>query len=157
MTSTVKRSVPPPTLVRMGNPLVRMLLGSPLHGVLDDSFLVLHLTGRKTGRRYDIPVGYVDMKGKLTVVTVAGWRVNLRGGADVEVTLRGRLRPMHALLDEEPASVAVSYQAMIDRMGWKKAQRQLGISLPGGRAPTLTELKDAGREYGWSVVTLTPR
>jgi len=25
--------------------------------VLDDSFLVLHLTGRKTGRRYDIPVG----------------------------------------------------------------------------------------------------
>jgi hypothetical protein len=40
----------------------------------------------------------------------------------------------------EPASVAVSYQAMIDRVGWKKAQRQLGISLPGGRAPTLLEL-----------------
>ena len=36
MTSAVKRSVPPPTLVKMGNPLVRMLLGSPLHGVLDD-------------------------------------------------------------------------------------------------------------------------
>jgi hypothetical protein len=34
MTSTVKRSVPPPTLVKMGNPLVRMLLGSPLHGCL---------------------------------------------------------------------------------------------------------------------------
>jgi hypothetical protein len=86
MTSTVKRSVPPPTLVKMGNPLVRTLLGSPLHGVLDDSFLVLHLTGRRTGRRYNIPVGYVDMEGKLTVVTVARWRVNLRGGADVEVT-----------------------------------------------------------------------
>jgi hypothetical protein len=51
MTSTVKRSVPPPALVKMGNPLVRMLLGSPLHRVLDQSFLVLHLTGRKTGRR----------------------------------------------------------------------------------------------------------
>jgi hypothetical protein len=73
MTSTVKRSVPPPTLVKMGNPLVRMLLSSPLHGMLDDSFVVLHLTGRKTGRRYDIPVGYVDMEGKLTVVTVARW------------------------------------------------------------------------------------
>jgi F420H(2)-dependent quinone reductase len=95
MTSTVKRSVPPPTLVKMGNPLVRMLLGSPLHGTLDDSFVVLHLTGRKTGRRYDIPVGYVGMEGKLAVVTVARWRVNLRGGAAVEVTLRGRLRPMH--------------------------------------------------------------
>ena len=157
MPSTVKRSVPPPTLVKMGNPLVRMLLGSPLHGMLDDSFLLLHVTGRKTRRRYDIPVGYVDMEGKLTIVTVARWRVNLRGGADVEVTLRGCLRPMHAVLDEDPASVAVSYRAMIDRIGWKKAQRQLGISPPGGRAPTVLELKDAAREYGWSVITLTPR
>ena len=104
MTSTVKRSVPPPTLVKMGNPLVRLLLGSPLHGVLDDSLLVLHLTGRKTGRR------------------------------------------LHALLDEDPASVAVSYQAMIDRIGWDTAQRQLGISLPSGRAPTVLELKDAAGE-----------
>jgi len=157
MTSTVKRSVPPPTLVKMGNPLVRMLLGSPLHGVLGDSFLVLHLTGRKTGRRYDIPVGYVDMEGRLAVVTVARWRVNLRGGADVEVTMRGRLRPAHALLEEDPASVAVSYQAMIDRIGWKKAQRQLGISLTGERAPTLVELNRAASEYGWSVITLTLR
>jgi F420H(2)-dependent quinone reductase len=157
MTSTVKRSVPPPVLVKMGNPVVRTLLGSPLHGVLDDSFLVLHLTGRKTGRRYDIPVGYVDMEGKLAVVTVARWRVNLRGGADVEVTLRGCRRPMRALLEEDPASVAVSYQAMIGRMGWKKAQRQLGISLPGGRAPTVLELRDAARRYGWSVIMLTPR
>ena len=157
MASTMKRSVPPRALVKMGNPLVRMLLGSPLHEVLDDSFLTLHLTGRKTGRRYDIPVGYVDMEGKLTVVTVARWRVNLRGGADVEVTLRGRLRPMHALLDEDPAAVAVSYQAMINRIGWTKARRQLGISLPGGRAPTALELKDAAREYGWSVITLTSR
>jgi hypothetical protein len=157
MTSTVKRSVPPPTLVKMGNPLVRMLLGSPLHGMLDDALLVLHLTGRKTGRRYDIPVGYVDMDGKLTIVTIARWRVNLRGGANVEVTLRGCLRPMHALLEEDPASVAVSYQAMIGRIGWKKAQRQLGISPRGGRAPTVLELKDAAREYGWSVITLIPR
>ena len=157
MTSTVRRSVPPAALVKMGNPLVRMLLGSPLHGVLDDSFLVLHLTGRKTGRRYDILVGYVDLEGRLAVVTIAGWRVNLRGGADVAVTLHGRLRPMHALLDEDSASVAVSYQAMIGRIGWKKAQRQLGISTPGGGAPTLLELEAAARAYGWSVITLSPR
>ena len=71
------------------------------------------------------------------------------------------LRPLpDALLTgdyEDPASVAVSYRAMIDRIGWKKAQRQLGISRPGGRAPTALELKDAAREYGWSVITLTPR
>lgn len=157
MTTTVKRSVPPPILLKMGNPVVRLLLGSPLHGMLDKHFLVLHVTGRKTGHRYDIPVGYVDMEGKLAVITVARWRVNLRGGADVEVTLHGRRRPMHALLDEDPAPVAIGYQAMIDRIGWRRAQRQLGISVPGGRQPTVLELNDAAREYGWSVITLTPR
>lgn len=69
----------------------------------------------------------------------------------------GHLRPMHALLEEDPASVAVRYQAMISRIGWKKAQRQLGISLPGGHAPTLVDLNHAAREYGWSVITLTGR
>ena len=126
MTRTVKRSVPPPTLVKMGNPLVRMLLGSPLHGVLDDSFLVLHMTGRKTGRRYSIPVGYVDMEGKLTVVTVARWRVNLRGGADVVVTLHGCLRPMHALLAALPpdrASAAVPDAVRYGRRASCRAHR----------------------------------
>jgi hypothetical protein len=141
----------------MWNPVVRALLGSPLHGMVDNVFLILHVTGRKTGRRYHIPVDYVDIEGKLAVVTVARWRVNLRGGADVEVTLHGHLRPMHALLEEDPAPVAAGYQAVISRVGWKKAQRLLGISLPEGRAPTIAELTDAAREYGWSVITLTPR
>jgi len=156
MTSAIERRVPPSALITMSNPVVRLLLRSPLHGVLDSSVLLLHVTGRKTGHRYDIPVNYVDIDGRLTVVTVAGWRVNLRGGADVEVTLRGGRRPMHALLTEEPAAVAVGYQALIDYLGWDKASRRLGISARGGRPPTVLELKDAAREYGWSVVTLTP-
>ena len=135
MTSSVKRSVPPLTVVKLGNPMVRMILGSPLHGMLDNSLLVLHLTDRSTGRRHDVPVAYVDMDGELAIATVARWRVNLRGGADVEVTLRGGLHPMHALLTEDPAAVAVSYQAMIDRIGWKKAQRRLAIRCPADGCP----------------------
>lgn len=157
MTGIVKRSAPPRVLLKLGTPLVRMILGSPLHRMLDDGLLVLHLTGRKTGRRYDIPVAYVDMDmgGEFTAVAAGRWRMNLRGGADVEVTLRGGLHPMRALLVEDPAAVAVSYQAMIGRIGWKKAQRRLGISLPAGRVPTALQLKDAALMYGWSVITLT--
>ena len=137
MTSSVQRPVPLPALVHLGNPMVRMILGSPLHGMLDDSLLVLHLTGRDTGRRYDIPVPYVDMDmdGEISIATVAPWRVNVRGGADVEVTLRGGLHPMRALLTEDPAAVAVSYQAMIDRIGWKKAQRRLPSRCPAAECP----------------------
>ena len=157
MTSAIRRTVPPRVLVRLANPFVRLLLRSPAHGLLDSSVLLLHVTGRKSGRRYVIPVNYVDIGGRLTVVTIAPWRVNLRGGADVEVTLRGRTRPMHALLTEDPAAVAVSYQTLITHLGWDKAGRQLGISVPGRQPPTVLELKDAAREYGWSVITLTPR
>ena len=156
MTNAVKRTVPPATLIRLGNPLVRLLARSPLHEMLDGSVVLLHITGRKTGRRYDIPVNYVDVDGRLMVVTIARWRANLRGGASVEVTLRGCRRPMHATLTEDPAAVAVSYQTLISRLGWAKARRHLGISVRDGRPPTVLELKDAAREYGWSVITLTP-
>jgi hypothetical protein len=62
MTSTVKRSVPPPCPGQDGQPAGAYAPWLAAARVLDDSFLVLHLTGRKTGRRYDIPVGYVTWK-----------------------------------------------------------------------------------------------
>ncbi len=162
MTSPAKQTpvhqvVPPRTLVKMGNPFVRLLLGSQLHGLMDHAVLVLHVTGRLTGRQYDIPVNYVDIDGRLSVVTSARWRLNLRGGAYVEVTLRGRRHLMRAMLEEDPAAVAVAYQEVISRLGWLKASRHLGIAGPDGHQPTVLELKRAAREYGWSVITLTAR
>lgn len=157
MNSTVRQTVPPPALVRLGNPLVSVTLRSPLHGLLDPSMLLLHVTGRKTGREYAIPVNYMDIDGRLTIVTVARWRVNLRGGAAVDVTLHGRRRRMRARLDEDPASVAVTYRTIIDHLGWPKASRHLGISVPGGQPPNVLDLKRAASQYGWSVITLTAR
>jgi hypothetical protein len=157
MTTTVRRKVPPAAIIRAVNPLVRSLLRSPLHGLTDGSMVLLHVTGRKTGRIFTVPVNYVRRDSCLVVVTIARWRVNLRGGADVEVTWQGRRRPMRARLEEEPAAVAVAYQSLIDQLGWPAAGRHLGISVPGDRAPTVMELRDAAAEYGWSVVTLMPR
>jgi F420H(2)-dependent quinone reductase len=155
--TTITRNVPPTALVRAVNPLARLLLRSPLHRLLDRGVVLLHVTGRKTGRHYDIPVGYTAIEGRLVLVSTARWRVNLRGGADVEVTRHGIRRPMHALLDEDPASVAVAYESVIEHLGWAKASRQLGIATPGGKRPTLLELRVAAQTYGWSVITLTPR
>jgi len=155
--TSIRKNVPPAALVRAINPLARLLLRSPLHGLLDPAVLLLHVTGRKTGRRYDIPIGYASVEDRLILVTVARWRVNLRGGADVEVTWHGRRRPMHALLDEDPAAVAVAYDSVIRDLGWQKAARQLGITTADGLRPTLLELRVAAQAYGWSVVTLTAR
>jgi len=155
MTSIITKNAPPAALVRAVNPLARLVLRSPLHGVLDPAVLVLHVTGRKTGRHYDIPVGYTSVADRLVLVTAARWRVNLRGGADVEVTRHGTRRRMRALLDEDPAAVAVAYQSVIAQLGWPKAARQLGIATSHEHRPTLLELRVAAQHYGWSVITLT--
>ena len=60
MTTAVSRSIPPQRLINLVNPVVRVVLQSPLHGAVDNALLLLHIVGRKTGHRYDIPVGYVD-------------------------------------------------------------------------------------------------
>ena len=90
MSTAVSRRIPPQWIINAINPLVRAMARSRLHPMMDDAVLVLHVVGRRTGRRYDIPVGYLAVDGRLVVVTQHAWRANLRGGISVEVTHAGR-------------------------------------------------------------------
>ncbi len=154
MTASVTRRKPPLILVRLLNPLLRRMLTTG-RGRPADALLLLHVTGRSSGRRYDIPVGYHDLDGQLRVLTDSRWRVNLRGGADVEVTFKGERRPMRAVLQEDPAHVARVYLRLIEQFGWQAAQRRLGIKIHTQRTPTLAELQQLVSESGLSVITLT--
>jgi|SRR3954451_4269227 len=157
MTAAISRSIPPQRLVNLMNPLVRALLRSPVHAAMDRAVLILHVIGRRTGHRYDIPVSYVQLDGRFVVVTQHTWRANLRGGADIEVTQARQRRTMHADLDEEPAGVASTLRAVIERIGWQAARRQIGLTVNVGRTPTLTELEQAVRDYQLATITLNPR
>jgi len=106
---------------------------------LDGALLVLRITGRNTGRRYDIPVSYVDIDGHLIVITQHTGRVNARGGAEIEVTYGGHRQMMHADLDEDPTT-ATTLHRVIERIGWTAAQRQLGFKINVGRTPSLPEI-----------------
>jgi hypothetical protein len=155
MTAVISRSIPPQRLITMINPMVRGLLSSPLHKAMDSALLVLHVTGHRTGRRYDIPVGYLDINGHLIVVTQHPWRANLRGRHDVLVTYRGRRRTMHVTLDEEPGSVATTLHRLVERLGRPAMKRQVGLTIHVQRAPSLAELEAAAREYDLATLTLT--
>jgi hypothetical protein len=157
MTTAISRSTPPQRLVTLMNPVVRAALRSPLHSAVDGALLILHVTGRRSGRRYDIPVGYVDLDGRFVVVTQHTWRANLRGGADVGVTHAGRQRRMHAELDEEHGAVAATLHDVIEKIGWRAARRQIGLAVNVSRTPTLAELEAAVREFHLTTITLTVR
>ena len=149
----VQAQLPPAVVLKVVNAVFRLILRSPLHRALDGAFLLLHVRGRKTGRRYDIVVGRHELDGGLFVATGAPWRKNLAGGAAVEVTDRGRLRPGRAELVEDPDAVAALYHAEIQRVGWKRGQR-LGIKINVRRTPTREELAEAARRDGLSAVRI---
>jgi hypothetical protein len=156
MTTTITRHVPPQRFVDMINPLVRAALRSPLHRPLDSAAILLHVTGRRTGQVYDIPVGYVRIDERLLVVTDHTWRANLRGGADLEVTLDGHRRPMHAELVEEPQAVAATVLEIIDRHGLTSAESRLGLAFHPEQVPEEHDLVNGVQQLGISFVVLTP-
>ena len=72
----VQAAEPPAALIKIGNVVIGTLLRSPAHGAVDKAFLLLHVTGRKTGKQYDIVLGRHEVGGALFVVTSAPWSVS---------------------------------------------------------------------------------
>ena len=82
------------------------LLRSPLHGTMSKSMLLITVTGRKSGKRYTLPVNYIQDGQTLWITSQRDrtWWRNLQGGAPVEVVLRGRqLNGKGAVLTDPPA------------------------------------------------------
>jgi hypothetical protein len=141
-------------LFRVGNVFSRALLRSRL-GEKMQGLSVLTMTGRKTGKRYAVPVSVVDLDGSPIVLTASPWRVNLLGGADVEVRAGRVTRRMRAELVEDPERIADVYERLLPTVGAEHSKR-LGLVIAGDRLPTHEELVEAirGRRY---LITLTER
>jgi hypothetical protein len=85
----VQAPTPPPNMAA-ANPLVRLLLRSPLHFVLSGTLLLLTYTGRESGKRYTIPVAYSRASDIVTVFTHHTWWKNVQAGAPVVVEIKRR-------------------------------------------------------------------
>jgi hypothetical protein len=142
-------------MMRVSNPVMRGLLRSPAGGPMRRQFMVLRFFGRKTGRRYDIPVVAHRLDGELYALTDAPWRYNFRGGADVEVTLDGHVTRMRGELLDDPEAVATLYARAIDHFGVKRAQRMLGLKIHTPGTPGTEALTEAARRYHLSAIQLT--
>jgi hypothetical protein len=87
---------------RVGNPGIRLLLQSPLHGLASRQLALITVTGRRSGREYTFPVGF-RRDGDVVKVPVGWpqrkrWWRNLRGeGAPVRLRIRGRDHAGHAV------------------------------------------------------------
>jgi deazaflavin-dependent oxidoreductase (nitroreductase family) len=102
---TATQSVRAQTLPLQGlvNTVVRGILRAPvLSRAVGRRLLTVYFVGRKSGRRYAVPVAYTRFNGELLVGSQFGWIRNLRTGEAVQIRLGGtkRLADVRVLTDE---------------------------------------------------------
>jgi hypothetical protein len=102
---------------RTANPLLRLVLSSPLHAPVSGRLALITVIGRRSGRRYTFPVGY-EQSGDHLKITVGWperkrWWRNLRQGAPVELRLRGVERRGHAQVRGDE-STGVTVEVSLD-------------------------------------------
>ena len=95
---------------KIANPFVKLILRSPLHGWMSAAVLLITYRGRKSGKEFTLPVQYVQDENYVYIVPGDAekktWWRNLKGGADVQVTLKGQTRSGVGILLEREADEA---------------------------------------------------
>ncbi len=120
----------PKWMFRVLNPVIKALLGSPLHGLISHELMVLSFTGRTSGKQYAVRVGYLQKDNRLYFSCLAGWWQNLPG-APGTVRLRGQDRGGTAARIVDPEGILEVVQLLSAKRGVRVAKR---IGLLAARA-----------------------
>ena len=142
------------------NPGIVRLLGSRLHFVLSSGTLVLTVTGKKSGKAYDVPLNWIPSGyGGLTVFTGKGWSGWWRNvGVEetpVSVMLRGQKLPATARRVGDPETVERGLRAFLTR--FPSNAKPFGVALGPGGLPDEADLARAARDDGTVMVDVVPR
>jgi len=137
------------------NRVVRGLLRTPLVSRLIGSrLLTVYVTGRKSGRRYAVPVAYTRHEGDLLVGTPFGWGRNLRTGEPVTIRLKGRRRLADVRVMADEPGVVGAYAVMARNNHAFAKFNNIGIEPGGDPVPADLHLAWAA---GARAFRLTPR
>jgi len=113
------------------NPAIVWVLRSPLHPLLSVGLMLITVTGRRTGRRYTIPVGYQRRGDEITVLISKArrklWWRNYLEPRPVELHVRGRaLRGEACVVPGPSAEFRAAMEGTFRRLPFMG--RQFGIA-----------------------------
>ncbi|WP_433782335.1 hypothetical protein ACQPX6_20825 [Actinomycetospora sp. CA-101289] len=96
------------------NRIVRGLLRVPLLSrVVGQGLITLFVVGRKSGRRYVVPMAYVRHEGALLLGSGFAWGKNLRTGEPLEVRFKGKRRVADVQVFSDEAAVTDLYGVIV--------------------------------------------
>jgi hypothetical protein len=148
VTAAVRDARPPLAVVRVLNVVLRRLLRTPFARFVDAPVL-LEFVGRRSGRRFRVPVGRYATDDGWVVFTPAPWRANFATTAPVVVRHRGHGHLMSGTLVTDPAATA---QAIEDVLASGASTRFLAVDVAPGHRITAQEVI----ELGTAMVILQP-
>jgi hypothetical protein len=151
----VSISHPPDAMLKAVNPILRFLLRTPIMGSGRDRLMVVSFNGRKTGRRYSIPLSAHRIDNNLYALTGAPWKRNFRDGAPAEVLHNGKSTAMRGELIEDRSVVSDLFRRCAESYGVKTAERMMGLKFRDQRVPTLEEFAEAVDRDGLAAVRFT--
>lgn len=146
----IERVKPPKWFVRASGPFMRGL--ATRSKTMSQFMLVMHFTGRRTGRHYQVPIGYRTEKGRLMTLSNDIWRLNFEGGRDLEVTYLGSRQPAEATLEADQGLLADFFVDKFAELGAKKVAADLGMRVNIDRTPTREEWLEAVQREGMSRI-----
>lgn len=133
-----------PTIPPAFNHAMRLVLSSPVHGVVSKTVLLISFTGRKSGKTYTTPVSYSQDRDQVSIFTHALWWKNLRNGAPVTLRIRGReLRGLAEPVAEDKRAVAAGLAAHLRKV--PSDARYYGVTFDDQGNPRAEEVQKAAQ------------
>jgi len=132
-------SVPP-----IVNHAMKLVLRSPVHGVVSKSILLITFTGRKSGMTYTTPASYSQYGDQVYIFTHANWWKNLRSGASVTLRVQGQeLQGLAEPVAEDKQAVAVGLSAHLRKV--PSDARYYGVTFDNHKNPRAEEVENAAQ------------
>jgi hypothetical protein len=154
--SAITESHPPDALLRIVNPIMKLLLHTPFAGGARNQLMVVDFTGRKSGHHYSIPLSAHVIDGVLYAMTGKTWKNNFRDGAAAQVLHDGKRTTMRGELITDKAHVADLYSHCAESYGVKRAERAMGLGFRDHQMPTRDQFAEAVEQLNLRSIRFTP-
>ena len=122
----------PKSAYKFINPVIKLILRSPLHRLLSHAMMILNFKGRKSGKTISVPVGYTRRGNSLVVFTFGNWWKNLQNNAEVSIRLQGKDIKGRANIVNDLYTVGEMVNGVFEARGEEMAKRMGFERIPPG-------------------------
>ena len=126
------------------NRTMKLVLRSPVHGLVSKTVLLITFTGRKSGKTYTTPVSYSQNGDQVYIFTHADWWKNLHSSAPVSLRIQGReLQGLAEAVAEDKGAVAAGLATHLQKV--PSDARYYGVTFDDRRNPRAEEIEKAAQ------------